>query len=322
MSPNGRTPTIRSLSPFLIAVSLWGCSPKKAEQVDSVSRPAPTATPSTKPFRILAELPASSLENFKSTFDQGLELPGGWHLEWKTFGAYQGPWDLALLSPPAQETLAADSIELGDLLDQIFPLHNADFILSASHFRQEGKLLCAPVLFLPHLLYAKKPELASAAGFESYLEAGNSIALPAGRAGEWYQERLRIESRQVHSMEPASPENPFLTGAVEIAIADRSWIAAQKIPASQVYPLTELGLDDGILDWGIRVSISNRCANPSLAQRMVKAAIVDFQDRLVASGGGFFPVRRSVYQSPRIQGIFLGAPKRVFDTTIERLTAR
>jgi hypothetical protein len=205
------------------------------------------------------------------------------------------------------------------MLEKVFPLHKADFIVSASEFREGGRLMGVPILFLPHFVYAKEESLAQPGGLQSYLSAGHKIALPKGDPGLWYRELFNIGQESVHWIEPQGDESIFLEGVAQVAIADRSWLAKGRIPQIQVFPFTSLAPASSVPDWGIRLAISNNCANTALAETILKTALVDLQEKFIGSGGGAFPVRRSVYQSPRIQGAFLSAPKKVFDTTLDRL---
>ena len=315
----------RALLPLILGAlaCLVGCAPEPA--VESPPE-APTERdlfkiPSAPPFPILLELPPEAAQPLKTFLEQRFPDNPERRLVWEDSSASSPDWEIAFVRPWSLADLEVRGMDLRTWLDEIYPLHPSDFFLPVSSVERDGNLRSLPISLAPDFLYARSlpegKEALDSGALAAYFANGGRIALPRGPAGSWYRARLRIPESLIDWFDPEDSPTPFLSGQAGMAVGDRSWPARHRIPSSQMRSLAEVL--PGVPDWGCRMVVSAQCRLPELARDILRVLLTEGQESLTGFGGGSFPVRRSVYQSPRVQGMFLLAPRAALDATLSAL---
>ena len=311
---------------LVFAFCLSGCSPQVDEESDAgrVQETSQPPSPPKRSFVVLNDLTVSEDILFREVLSERLGAAADWELRWERVADHPSSpdWDVALLRAWSLGAVGDESADLQDMLEDVYPLHRADFVVSASEMLRDGSLTSLPILLLPDFLYIKTsvPWATSpdAEVFRKHVEGGGKVGLREGEAGEWYRGRLGIPPEQAVDLDETA-ENPYLAGEIEIAIYDRSWLVELNVPGNEIHSLAEIGLDSQIPDWGYRFAVSKNCPNLALAGNLLRLLLVEGHDSILGINGAVFPMRRSVLNSPRMQGMTMNAPKAVFERTLGSL---
>jgi hypothetical protein len=304
----------------LASVLCAGCSPRTAEEAEPQEEQALLPAPTPAPIlRLATDYTGEELEEFSLFLTNRLTGIDFSRVEIQNLESEPSDWDLALYRVWSYPKIHNRARDLAEILDRAYPPHRADFILSASDFTRDGKLLSLPIVLLPDFIYSKRAG-EWRGGFnrsvwEEYLSSGGKVALPGGPKGEWYAKHLNIPAGQILTA-TSNTANPYQQGAAEVAIHNRSWVTEQPSTGASLFSLADLDLESGVPAWALRVSLAADAVNEELARTLLTRFLVELQDSLFDFGASGLPLRRSIYQSPRMQGAFLGAPRAVFDSTI------
>ena len=309
----------------LVGICLLGCAPDTSEPPPSrESQEAQLPIqPEKEPFTFLADLATTENLPFKSFVAECVPTGSDWRFEWVGFDQSTGEWEVAFFRSWSFPAIRDRVLGLEEMLEETYPLHKADFVVPVEVLEVEGQLTSLPITLAPDFVFVRNtldwsgsptPE-----AFQSYLGKGEKIGLPPAEPGMWYRKNLEIPADRVVELSTDGKGNPYVEGTVDVAIHDRSWLLDQGIPGNEIHSLAEIGLEERVPDWGYRIAISNDCKDIPLAKEILKSILVSKHDMLIGLGGRSFPVRKSIYQSPRMQGALITAPRQVFDRTLENL---
>jgi hypothetical protein len=299
---------------------LLGCSPKE-EEVAPVER-QPPPTPSEIPFTILSDAENLHFHFLKSYFDRINPQPAKYFVRWVNPSENPESWDFALVRPWNLEDVESHSIDLRSMLEEAYPKHPSDFFVSVDSGTEEAELHSLPIVHIPDFLFARNrpqwnfqfdPE-----AFKAEVKAGAKIGMPDRPGMFQIQSQLGVAEKQIVRIDWTDPQNPFAKGEIDLAIGPKGWLLEKQVPGLSVISLADLGLGRQVPDAGYRIAISNNCVDSGIAQSLFANLITEGQASLVGIADAF-PIRRSVYSSPRVQGPLFAFYKKAFDLTLANL---
>ncbi len=304
-----------------ILILLGGCSPKENEGTQVERKPSPT--PTGKQFVILSDAEDLHLLFLKSYLNKLNPQPGKYFFKWVTPEDGDQDWDFALLRPWSLDRIDSQTIDLKPMLEEVYPRHSSDFFIPVSKLLEEEQLNALPITLIPHFLFAKNhPQWNfqfDPAIFNQEIEAGREIGLIQNPLTGYYRKRLGIPEEQVVSLDFSDPENPLVQGQLDLAIGPKGWLLEKQIQGLSVISLAELGVFEEVPNVGYHVALSAGSVEPDIGRILFNDLVTEGQLSLVGVADSF-PIRRSVYSSPRSQGPLTAFYKKAFDQTLANLS--
>lgn len=321
-----KPPLFTSLFPFLLGFFLVGCSPSEESGEGAVSPPQPTPTPAATPFIFHTDAEEAHYLVLKPYIEKVVRLPETHTLRWSRSEKPPENWDAALVRTWNMEEIESNSIDLLADLEAAYPRHGADFFIPVkSLLTTEGRLLSLPAALIPDFLFARNrpgwslrfdPE-----AFRTETARGARIGLVKNPAGESVRSRLEIPEDQVEWIQFSDPNNPFFSGEIDFAIGPKGWLMERQIQGLAAVSILQLGVFDSAPDSGYRFAVSQTCPIPEVGREILKDLVTEGQSAMVGVADAF-PIRRSVYSSPRMQAPQFALFRSAFEETLNGLAPR
>jgi len=304
----------------IVVFALSGCSPKE-ESTSPVER-QPSPTPAGQKFTILSDASGADSLFLKSYLDKLNPRQGTYYLEWVGPEDDSGQWDFALLRPWNLDLVDRKAVDLKPMLERVYPRHTSDFFIPIEALESEEGLKSLPITIVPDFLFAmNRPQWNfqfDPAVFAEEVASGKKVGISAGPLVDFYRNQLGLQEDQVVEIDLRDPENPFLKGNLEFAIGPKGWLLEKQVPGLSVIGLAGLPGVEKVPHSGYQIALSADSAAPEIGEAFFANLVTEGQLSMVGVADSF-PIRRSVYSAPRIQGPMTAFYKQAFDQTLANL---
>ncbi|MCA9415857.1 MAG: hypothetical protein KC917_06290 [Candidatus Omnitrophica bacterium] len=311
---------------LLLFILVLGCSPKEEETTSPAPDRKPSPTPAGKPFVILSDATDSDQRVLAGCVEKSTPLGETYFYRWEKPSESEGRWDIALVRPWTVSSLEANAVDLLPHLEEAYPKYKHDLFVPVDDLVDEAtRLLSFPIVLAPEFLFAMNhPQWNfqfSKEIFDKEIAEGAKVGLVESPLADFYRESLGIPESQTVAIDFRNPDNPFSKGEIEFAIGPKGWLLEKQVQGLSVISLAEAGLTGAIPDAGYRAIVAKDCVDLEIAEKIFANLVTEGQLCLVGVPDSF-PIRRSIYASPRVQGPLTAFYKKAFDQTLSNLDGK